>query len=302
MEHIAAIDIGSNALRLAVARLQGGEYQICYRSREPVRLGTDVFDTGQIGPKSQQNLTAALLNFRNQMENHNVQRYRGIATSAMREASNQLEVVQFLKESTGLKIEVIDGQEEAQLVFQSISQKIDLQSSPHLLIDIGGGSVELVAIDMGQILKKESFPLGTVRTLNLHRQQKLESHKGDKLLLSDWLLDHLDKVMGSFFRDLPPFNTAVGSGGNMDRFAKIREFQTDQNILSLSMNEVTQLSKEICRCKLKERISRFRIRQDRADVIEPAILITKKIMSMGGCLKIELPQVGIKEGVLAQLS
>ena len=155
MSYIAAIDIGSNAIRLAIAHLTKTGMHVSYRSREPVRLGSSVFSSGAIDDKVCKDLALALEKFKNQLENHNVQNFRAIATSAMREATNSQEVVKTLAEKTGIQVEVISGEEEARLVSTAIAQRMDLSKGKYLFIDIGGGSIELVAECDGEILKKE---------------------------------------------------------------------------------------------------------------------------------------------------
>jgi len=293
-KHIAAIDIGSNAVRLAISRQKRGQWTQCLRLREAVRLGSDVFETSSIGRQIEKDLTTALLMFGNQMENHNVSIYRAVATSAMREAKNSAEVCQRIAEKTGITVEVISGKEEASLVFFALSKEMDLDSGPHLIIDIGGGSVELIATDLGQILKKESFPLGTVRLLNT-QQTKTEA-------MNHWLPLHLETVTKAFFVDLPPMKTSVGSGGNMDRFSKIMASDDGRTPLSLSYNTICSLRDRIIKTPKNERILEFQIRKDRADVIEPAAIVTETLMKLSGSQDIALPQVGLKEGILGKLA
>ena len=174
MPCIAAIDIGSNAVRLAIAINEKPDldFYISYMSRQPVRLGSSVFSQGNIDKETYFNLRQALLQFRNQLENHNVRHWRAVATSAMREAGNNRSIIDCLKRETGITVEIINGQEEARLVSLAISKKIDLSRGCYLLIDIGGGSIELVAIINGQIKKKKSYRIGMVRILELQKKQK----------------------------------------------------------------------------------------------------------------------------------
>ena len=169
MSYLAAIDIGSNAIRLAIANKRSTGLHITYRSREPVRLGSSVFASGRIDDAIFEDLKAALSQFKNQMDNHNVLKYRAIATSAMREAKNQAEVVEALAATTGIQVEVISGEEEARLVSAAISQKVNINDGNYLFIDIGGGSIELVAMVNGEMLKNNMesttfmADLGTVK-------------------------------------------------------------------------------------------------------------------------------------------
>lgn len=294
MSYIAAIDIGSNAIRLAIARQHDSQLHIAYRSREAVRLGRSVFGCGKIDEATLEELKTALLQFKNQLENYNVLKYRAIATSAMREAKNSEKIVKILFESTGLMIDVISGEEEAQLVSQAISQKVALDQGSHLLIDIGGGSIELVALVDGEILKKQSFKLGMVRVLELQKQHK------DKL--QDWLPTYTADQVKKFFKDLPPLKTAVGTGGNMDRFIKLKSFVSQREGIDLKPQEMKKLYQLLSEVDYRQRIVKFALKPDRADVIIPAAIATLKFLELGKCEEIVFPQVGIKDGVLQELS
>lgn len=292
-DHIAAIDIGSNAIRLAIARKESQGWTQCLRLREPVRLGADVFRDKLIGPDICKALIAGLKIFHNQMGNFKVRRYRAVATSAMREANNASAICHQIATETGVRVEVISGDEEASLVFAALRAKINIDNGAHLLIDIGGGSVELVAVHNGSILKKESFPLGTVRLLSLQKQKKQP--------MSQWLPAYLKEATDSFFQNLPPMSTAIGSGGNMDRFSKIMELRKGSPQPVLAAAVLHDLAKDIVQTESEDRIVRFQIRRDRSDVIEPAALITSTLLDRAGASQLHLPQVGLKEGVLGQL-
>ena len=294
MSYLAAIDIGSNALRLAIAHQTGHDLHLSYRSREAVRLGSSVFSSGQIDEPIFEDLKKALLQFKNQLANHNVLKYRAIATSAMREAQNSNEIVEKLHKQTGIQIEVISGEEEARLVSLAISQKVDLNHDNFLLIDIGGGSIELVAIVDGQTIKKQSFVLGMVRILELQKEKKEK--------LRHWLPQFVNDEVQSFFKDLPPLNTAVGTGGNMDRFIKLKPFVSDSDGIALTKSEMKALYGELKDVNFEDRISKFCLKPDRADVIIPAAIATLELLKLGQCSEIIFPQVGIKDGVLKELS
>ncbi len=294
MAYLAAIDIGSNAIRLAIARQIPTGLHLSYRSREPVRLGSSVFSLGEIDEGTYEDLKRALLQFKNQLENFNVLKYRAIATSAMREAKNSQEIVKKLFEYTGIKIEVISGQEEARLVSLAISQKVDLETGNHLLIDIGGGSIELVALVDGKTIKKQSFVLGMVRVLEMQKKKKPDIQK--------WFPDFIDEEVNGFFKDLPPLKTAVGTGGNMDRFIKLKPYVSNEEGMDLSQKQMKQVYEMLASVSYKERIFKYALKPDRADVIIPAAIATLKFMELGKCDDILFPEVGIKDGVLQELT
>jgi exopolyphosphatase/guanosine-5'-triphosphate,3'-diphosphate pyrophosphatase len=296
MSYYAAIDIGSNAMRLAILHKTSQNHHISFRSREPVRLGTSVFDSGIIEKPIYNDLKEALGKFKNHLENHNVCSFRAVATSAMREAKNNSEIVDKLFKETGVKIEIISGEEEAKLVARAIESKINLRKGRFLLIDIGGGSIELIVMENGEQLKKESFVLGTVRLLQLAKT------KYKKKELEKWLPQHLKKELADYFEKLKPLPACVGTGGNMDRFIKLKEFVGNTNSENfISDTEMKNIYKELKSVTYSERITKFCLKPDRADVIIPAAIATNTIMEMAGAERIYLPQVGLSDGVLYEL-
>ena len=296
MTSLAAIDIGSNAVRLAIARDRDfqSDFYISYMSRLPVRLGSSVFSRGNIDEKTYSDLKSALLQFKNQLENHRVKHWRAVATSAMRSAGNNREVIDNLKKETGISVQVITGEEEAHLVSLAISKKIDLNQNSYLLIDIGGGSVELVAIIQGQIIKKESYKVGMVRILEMQKNKKEK--------LRNWFPEFVKTETRDFFKNLPRLKKAVGTGGNMDRFIKLKSFVSSQSGEFLTLEEMCAMDQMLSKFDYRERIARFCLKPDRADVIVPSAIFTGEIMKWAGCEKIHFPQVGLKDGLLHELS
>lgn len=292
--YTAAIDIGSNAIRLAIARPSEQSFHISYRSRQPVRLGSSVFRDGAISQEVYEDLKEALFKFRNQLENHKVTKLRAIATSAMREASNGAEVLRSLLKETKIPIELISGEEEARLVNLAISKKMDLSQGDFLLIDIGGGSIELIASSQGKVLKKQSYVLGMVRVLELQKKKKQK--------LNDWLPTKVVDEMSHFFKDLPPLPMSVGTGGNMDRFIKLKPFVSNEAGISLSFQNMGDLYSQLQSVDYNKRIAQFSLKPDRADVIIPAAITTLKLMELAQSQEISFPQVGIKDGILYELS
>lgn len=294
MLYIAAIDIGSNAIRLAIANNSRRPLHISYRSREAVRLGSSVFSSGNIDHDTYEELKRTLTQFKNQMGNHNVQTYRAVATSAMREAKNNAEVVARLYADTGIQIEIISGDEEAQLVQNAISHKIDLTQGNFLLIDIGGGSIELIAMVDGKVVKRGSFVIGMVRVLELHKKQTIE--------LEDWFPAFIKNEVNDFFENLPPLENAVGTGGSMDRFVKLKKFVSNEPGNFLQKKDMRKLYESLKSVSYTERLAKFELRPDRADVIIPAAIATNEIMRLGRSEKIYFPEVGLKDGILYDLA
>ena len=294
METFAAIDIGSNAIRLAIAHMRQDQMVICHRAREPVRLGSSVFKSGQIDETTYQNFASAMTLFANQLENHGVKKFKAVATSAMRDAENKEMVLDRLEQDSGIRVEIISGDQEAQWVYQAIESQIDLNKNCYLLIDIGGGSIELVALDHGKILRKQSFQIGMVRVL--------EKQKSAKTPIESWLPEFLKKETADFFKDLPMMPKAIGTGGNMDRFLKLKPFVSLSQNNELRLSELQSLYEKLSSVPFEERIVEFCLKPDRADVILPAALATLFLMEQASSQEIVLPQVGLMDGVLRHLS
>ncbi len=166
MQNIAAIDIGSNAMRMVIGRADyDGNLETIENLRLPVRLGQDVFSTGQIGEETAQLAVDAFIRFRKVADDHKVEKIRAVATSAMREAANSDLLCDRILHATGIDIDVVNGDEEARLIYLAVANVINLKSRRAILIDIGGGSVEVTLSQAGNILSTESYNMGTVRLL-----------------------------------------------------------------------------------------------------------------------------------------
>jgi exopolyphosphatase / guanosine-5'-triphosphate,3'-diphosphate pyrophosphatase len=290
--NIAAIDIGSNAIRLAIAKDK--PLTIAYRSREPVRLGSSVFSQGKINQEIYNDLRLALIKFKKHLEIHKVLKIRAVATSAMRDARNNKTILRNLKNETGIQIEIISGEEEARLVSLAIAQKVNIHIGNHILIDIGGGSIELIAIVKGDIVKKESFPIGMVRILEMHKSRRRE--------LNEWLPQYINQTLKDFFKDLPKLENAVGTGGNMDRFIKLKQFISSEKGSFLETREMKKIYTALNAVDYNKRILKFKLKPDRADVIIPAAITTIEILKLAKADRIRLPRVGLKDGLLQELS
>ena len=228
------------------------------------------------------------------MENYNVTSYRAVATSALRDAKNSKEIIAKLYQDTEIKLEVISGEEEAKLVTKAIAKKVNLDQGKNLLIDIGGGSIELITLIEGEMIKKESFPLGTVRLLQLHKESGTKD-------LKKWLVPHLKEALFDFFNNIPPLPLAVGTGGNMDRFIKLKEFVATHGGEYLDKKEMKKLENKLTEVNYQGRMDAFDLRPDRADVIVPAAIATNTILELASSERIHLPQVGLRDGVLYEL-
>lgn len=301
MENIAAIDIGSNAIRLVI-----GEYDSDNRSlrlvrkiREPVRLGKDVFSTGTISEKTFREAINVFTQFRNLIEAYSVKSIRAVATSALREATNQDVFVKRVRSETNIMISVIDGLEEARLIHAAVIAQLNLAQKLAVLIDIGGGSVEVTISKNERLIDSRSFELGTVRLL-----QKMEELKLKEKNLKFWI----DSQMSPIFEFISQttktesIDLAVGTGGNMEALGKLRVQLLDKDsTFSLKTKELTEIVNQLMAYPLRERMEKFRMRADRADVIVPASLVVTSIMDFLKTPRLVIPGVGLKDGILVDL-
>lgn len=298
MSKITVIDAGSNAIRLAIARRsrRGSRFELIYKLREPIRLGGDVFGLGKVSPSLLKETITAFKKFKRIAKDFGCQNIKAIGTSALREAKNQKAVVKRIYEETGIELEVISGNKESQLVFKAICAEMDLKKSRALLIDIGGGSVELVGVDRGKIVKGKSFPIGTVRLLNdLRRSQKdyYDQIKAIEPRLKEAL---------RYIRSLNmKFDYCVGIGGNMERMGKVNCIIANKhNPKNVTYNDILRMYDIVSPYSLGKRMKVFDLKSDQADVLIPAIVLSTYFMQATGCDQMKVPGVGIKDGLILQ--
>jgi exopolyphosphatase/guanosine-5'-triphosphate,3'-diphosphate pyrophosphatase len=281
--NIASIDIGTNAIRMAIYHVLGQnvEPKLLELIRVPIRLGTDVFDHGEITPETEVKLLKMAVAFRNLMEIFEVDAYRACATSAFREANNGLEVKQKLIEN-GIDLEVIDGDEEARLIFKAHDQL--LRSTKNLLfIDVGGGSTELTLFENGKVKTSRSFKIGAVRIL----EEKVDP--AEWVELEDYIIDEIAD------HDI---DLAVGSGGNIRKLVGyLGRKETD----TVSLARLEKAIKEIEKLSYQERLELLRFNPDRADVIVPGLKIYQKVMQWAKVERIMASYLGLKDGMIMDL-
>lgn len=288
---LAAIDIGSNAVRLIVKEVSGhlGDLKISKvaHTRVPIRLGEDVFSRGDIGADKAERLEAALRGFALLMRAMQVEGYRACATSAMREASNGAALAARLTEATGVALELIDGQTEADLIFSNFEVSAVDRRQDYLYIDVGGGSTELTLIRGGNRVEGRSFKLGSVRLL----QDKVKDAVWDEM--QEWCRN----LMAEYGMEKP---MAIGTGGNINRLFKLGGCLSED---ALPFEKLASVIAVLERCSYEERLVKFQLKPDRADVVVPAGRIYLKVMEWVGAPAILVPKVGLADGmVLSQYS
>lgn len=283
-----AIDIGTNAARLLIGEVVKNDLGFTYvkkvsYTRIPLRLGLDVFDKGKIGPKKKQDFTKTMMAFRLIAEVFGVKNMRACATSAMREAENGMEVQKYIQDKTGVNIEIIDGDEEAHLIFSTFFLLDFEKEKPFVVIDVGGGSTEITIFNKGEITAAYSFKIGTIRLL----KNKVKDEEWEHVLA--WLKEHLDPQLE--YR-------CFGSGGNIN---KVHKLFGRAYMQPLKMNEVVQFLEEIEQLSVKQRQKKYNLKPDRADVIVPALTIYTKVMEAIGTKEILVPKIGLSDGIIYDL-
>lgn len=291
---LAAIDIGSNAIRLFVGqKSRSGKITILEDARASVRLGKDAFSAGYIRPVTLSELEDAFLQFRDICDEFNVHKIRAVGTSALRDSSNSRKVIETLKNKTGIKVTLIDGHREARLLHKAVNHAIDLKKKTALLMDMGGGSLEVVLSRRGQITSMNTLPLGTVRLLaKVNAKPSYEN-------LAHWVRTPLYRLRFELLgKQQKPVDILVGTGGNLRAIGKL----CYRLGLSRSRNRFQRADLEVLVLKLfqmnlSQRIKRFQLRKDRADVILPAAVVTLEMMRIFEIAEITVPNVGLKNGL-----
>ena len=284
---LAAIDIGSNAVRLFFSHVYERNGVVIAEKaslmRIPVRLGEDVFQTGRISEIKQMKLIKTIKAFSLLIDVYNPEAYKAIATAAMREAENNTEVLDSIKAETGIEVELVDGILEAQYVSSFNDIRFRGENTLSMFIDVGGGSTEISVLKNNGFIDSGSFKIGTVRLLN----KKVKDKEWDKL--KKWLF-LFNKDFGN--------TLCIGSGGNINKLTKLYG-QIPENVLTY--NNLKNGLNDLKKYSIEERIYNLGLRPDRADVIVPAGKIFKFILKHTKTDFIYAPKIGLSDGVVSAL-
>ncbi|ALR31020.1 exopolyphosphatase [Chryseobacterium sp. IHB B 17019] len=281
---IAAIDIGSNAARLLINEVKINNRQPEFIKlnllRIPLRLGMDVFTSGKIGEEREKMVIDSMKIFSDLMKIYNVEHYRACATSAMRDAANGQNIIQEVKKTSGIDIEIISGDEEASLVFENhIAEGLDKEFA-YLYIDVGGGSTELTFYENGKMVYEKSFNIGTIRLLN------------NLVMPNNWQ-EMRDEIKKNIVSKKPI--VAIGSGGNIN---KVFSMSKTKDGKPMSLAHLKKVYKEFDDMTVEERMTKYNMREDRADVLVHALKIFNNIMTWSDINRIFVPKISVADGLI----
>ncbi|MDR6782867.1 exopolyphosphatase/guanosine-5'-triphosphate,3'-diphosphate pyrophosphatase [Pedobacter africanus] len=287
MLRYAAIDIGSNAVRLLIADISKTENGYGFKKntlvRVPLRLGDDAFLDHRISDRKVEELLKTMTAFKNLMEVYHVSAYLACATSAMREAQNGAEIIKKIKKLTDVDLEIIEGQREANIIYANhIEENLDIKKS-YLYIDVGGGSTELSVFVNRVPVASKSFDIGTIRILD--NQDKDETWEEMK----NWVKEHTKSLKNL---------AGIGTGGNINKLFRMSD---EKEGMPLTFLKLKALYNQLNSHSLKERISVFGLNPDRADVIIPACEIYITLLKWTGIKQIYVPKVGLVDGIISLL-
>lgn len=295
---VAAVDVGSNAIRFLAAEFADPERASPLEShRAPVRMGHEAFRTGRLSGGCVEAGIEALAFFRRRMDALGVAPYRAVATSAVRESANGGEFVERAREEAGIRLEPIGEAEEARLVWSAVRRRVRMGGGEWLLVDLGGGSLEVSRIDAGGIRRTGSLPLGTVRLLEEACAAGAAEPIRRILEARAAALDLPGLVGGAGTAGV------IATGGNAEVLAGLAGAAADaRGVRTLPVRDLRRLLAELAPLSPRERMERFRLRPDRADVIVPAALVYERVAELAGAGRIVVPGVGVREGILHELA
>ena len=283
----AAIDVGSNAVRLLIAEIIENNGSISFKKntliRVPVRLGDDAFLDKKLSEKKVDDLLKSMKAFRNLMDVYKVKDYMACATSAMREAKNGQQVAELIKTEADIDLQVVHGESEAKIIYASHAELNIDKSKNYLYIDVGGGSTELSLFSNGNLVASQSFNLGTIRILD--NQDKEETWNEMK----DFIREHTRAFKTIY---------GIGTGGNINKLYKLSQ---EKDGVALSYLKLRALYNYLDSFSLKDRINVLGLNQDRADVIIPACEIYLTVLKCANIKSIYVPTVGMVDGIIQTL-
>ena len=301
MTTLAAIDAGSNAMRLVIGRAgRNGGVEVVKNSREAVRLGKDVFAGGRMSGKIIKAATKAFGRFRDTIDEWGVEHTVAVGTSALREAENSADLIDRIHTKTGIEVNVIGGLEEARLVHLAVSRKIDVSEGEAVLVDIGGGSVEVTLTSGGVLIESRTLKVGTVRMLQVLNdpQQGFPDFMAQIEQIKSETRDWTTSVLSHHL-----VGKLVGTGGNVESIGDLTGKRAGRKATSFaSSGDLQRIQTQLESLSYEGRQRELRLRPDRADVIYPAVIVVQALMNTVWASDLAIPRVGLKDGVLLELA
>ena len=286
----AAIDIGSNAVRLLIKHVEEDSNGVPHFSkvlllRIPLRLGFDVFAMGKISEQKEKNLIRLMKSYRHIMKIYDVDSYRACATSAMRDAANGMQIIKYIRKKTDIKIDIIDGQEEARMIYNNHIEQLEDRTGNYMYVDVGGGSTEINLLSQGELVCSRSYNIGTVRILN----QAVKD--------SEWqrLKDDMTALVLSYSQI-----NIIGSGGNINKLYRLAD-KKDKKQKRMTVDTLRKLYDSLKVLTVEERMEQYGLKPDRADVIVPAGTIFLTIADLIQAAFIYVPVIGLSDGIIDNL-
>lgn len=286
----AAIDIGSNAVRLLIKSIdrevvQEKKIKKVMMLRVPLRLGFDVFSIGELSEKKADKLRRLMKAFRQLMKIYDVDDYRACATSAMRDARNGRTIIKKIEKDTGIRIEIIDGQEEARMIYNNHIECMEDRLGNYMYVDVGGGSTEINLLTNGELVWSVSYNIGTVRMLS------------NAVKEGTW--QQMEEELMKVTEGVAAINI-IGSGGNINKLFRLAD-KKDKKLQRLPVSSLQTVYDVLKPLTPEERVEAFSLKQDRADVIVPAAEIFLKIAEVVHAEYIYVPVIGLSDGIIDNL-
>lgn len=286
----AAIDIGSNAVRLLIKSIdreavQEKKIKKVMMLRVPLRLGFDVFSIGELSEKKADKLRRLMKAFRQLMKIYDVDDYRACATSAMRDARNGRTIIKKIEKDTGIRIEIIDGQEEARMIYNNHIECMEYRLGNYMYVDVGGGSTEINLLTNGELVWSVSYNIGTVRMLS------------NAVKEGTW--QQMEEELMKVTEGVAAINI-IGSGGTINKLFRLAD-KKDKKLQRLPVSSLQTVYDVLKPLTPEERVEAFSLKQDRADVIVPAAEIFLKIAEVVHAEYIYVPVIGLSDGIIDNL-
>jgi len=284
---LAAIDIGSNAARLLISEVEQKGKEVTFNRinivRIPLQLGFDVFEKGFIGSRKRKMLIDTIKAYKQLMKVYEVEHYMACATSAMRDAQNSKEIIKEIEDETSIEIEIISGELEAEIIYENhIAELLDNKDS-YLYMDVGGGSTELTLYRNNELVLQKSVNIGTVRLLT------------NKVTNEAW--EELKDTCKMIAKNYAPI-IGIGSGGNINKIFSLLRSKDDKYLQSTAVKD---MYRDMLQLNVEERMKKYNIKKDRAEVIAPALEIYTNIFKWCNVEQVLVPKIGLADGLIHHL-